>query len=317
MNCNKIKFDLSKQNKIKEFLYIFLKNIKLKVKNLYKSVSKLNFKEMEIIKNIEQEQVLFIVNFLEDDNKDEIQKTIKDFKKEEKIEFIIHPTCYFCCKTFKNQSELDLHKKECDLHQESTKLKSNESIVKKRVKTYNKTHICEICNVSCSTASDHAFHMMSHKDVDQPLVQKCFVCSICKKTILGVESMKRHRRRHLEVKNYKCDQCPRAFNCASLLKVHSRGLLNLILFLFFLRLNCFFFEIAVHTGERPYSCKYCNGTFSVKSNCVAHEIRHSTGAVKKFTCVFPNCYKEFLQKTGLTYHISKSHGKSYALVDIV
>lgn len=176
---------------------------------------------MEIIKNIEQEQVLFIVNFLEEDNKDEIQKTIKDFKKEEKIEFIIHPTCYFCCKTFKTQSELDLHNKEC----KSTKPSEP---VKRRVKSYNKIHKCGICKRTCPTASDLVFHLKSHKSVNQPLIPKCFVCKICDKPILGVDSMKRHKRRHLEVKGYKCDQCPRAFNCPSLLTVHSRGLLNLI-----------------------------------------------------------------------------------------
>lgn len=186
---------------------------------------------MEIIKNIEQEQVLFIVNFL-DDNEDDKIKNIKEIKKEEKLEFIIHPTCYFCSKTFKTQGDLDLHKKEspeCDLLIESAK--SRETIVNEiehrpeRVKTYNKIHTCEICEKTCPTASDLIFHMKGHQTVDdKQLVPQCFVCKVCKKPIIGIDSMKRHRRRHLEVKSYKCDQCPRAFNCASLLTVHSRGL---------------------------------------------------------------------------------------------
>lgn len=181
---------------------------------------------MEIVKNIEKEQVLFIVNFLEDEDESEV-KNIKEFIKDEKIDFVIHPTCYYCSKTFKNESELDLHKKEspeCDLLVESSK--SNNQNRTERVKTYNKIHKCEICKQTCSTASNLAFHMKSHETVDQPLVPKCFVCNICKKPIMGIDSMKRHKRRHVEVKSYKCNDCPRAFNCASLLAVHSRGLYN-------------------------------------------------------------------------------------------
>lgn len=260
---------------------------------------------MEIIKNIEEEQVLFIVNFLEDE--DEV-KNIKD----EKIDFVIHPTCYFCSKTFKSELELDLHKKkspECDLLVESTRA-NDQNRPSERVKTYNKMHKCGICKQTCSTASDLKFHMKSHLILDQPLVPQCFICKICKKPIIGIDSMNRHKRRHLEVKSYKCDHCPRAFNCASLLTVHSRGLFNLISnFNFFFKI---IFEILVHTGEKPFGCKYCDKTFSAKSNCVAHEIRHY-GFAKKFCCPFPNCDKQFQQKTGLAYHVAKSHDKNYII----
>lgn len=194
---------------------------------------------MEIIKNIKEEQVLFIVNFIEDEEEEEQAEVefIKEFKKDEQKDFVIHPTCYFCSKTFKNQSELDLHKEkspECDLLVESTNNHRPE-----RVKTYNKIHRCEICEQTCPTASDLILHMKSHQTVDELLVPKCFICKICKKPIMGYDSMKRHKRRHMEVKSYKCDHCPRAFNCASLLTVHSRGLFNYFFF-FIISVNfCF------------------------------------------------------------------------------
>lgn len=171
---------------------------------------------MEIIKNIEEEQVLFIVNFLDEDPPEEVKEI-----KTEKLNFVINPTCYFCNNSFKNQSELALHRKispGCDV------LKVKRPIERPgRVKTYNKNHTCEVCRKQCPTVSALTFHMQCHQDQRGKNLQS-FVCKVCNKSILGAESMKRHKRRHQEVKSYKCELCPRAFNCASLLAVHLRGL---------------------------------------------------------------------------------------------
>lgn len=177
---------------------------------------------MEIIKNIEEEQVLFIVNFLEDET-----EKITEIKKEDKIQFIIHPTCYFCKNTFKTQSELDLHKKEspeCDLLIESTKRPDEQPHVKNYPKNPSKNHICKICFKDCLTASILILHMKCHPTVTNIPVR--FHCKICNKTIFGELQMDRHRRKHLEMKRYKCDQCLKGFNCPSLLTVHLRGLFN-------------------------------------------------------------------------------------------
>ena len=62
-----------------------------------------------------------------------------------------------------------------------------------------------------------------------------------------------------------------------------------------------------HTGEQPYSCRYCERSFSISSNLQRH-IRNIHNREKPFKCV--KCNRCFGQQTNLDRHMKKhDHGQ--------
>jgi len=88
-------------------------------------------------------------------------------------------------------------------------------------------------------------HMKFHEKVPCPHCGKPYALS---KLNLHIESQHTSN----EDKRFKCDVCGKGFNASQPLKDH----------------------INIHTGEKPYKCKYCSATFASRGNHGMHERSH-------------------------------------------
>ena len=79
-------------------------------------------------------------------------------------------------------------------------------------------------------------------------------CIHCGK-LIGVRVMKRHiasQHTSNDLKKYRCDHCGKGFHEALRLKDH----------------------INIHTGEKPYKCKYCSACFASRGTHATHQKSH-------------------------------------------
>jgi len=83
-------------------------------------------------------------------------------------------------------------------------------------------------------------------------------------------------------KNYACDQCKAAFFSSKDLKRHALK----------------------HSGEKPYSCPFCDQKFTSPSSRVCH-IRTIHDKSQEFTC--PMCSKGFNQRSNMVKHLRTIH----------
>jgi len=106
--------------------------------------------------------------------------------------------------------------------------------------------ICDICS-----REYHNFELMQeHKRA----VHEKVPCTECGK-LIGVKLMKRHiQSAHTpnDLKKFRCDTCGKGFVTSSFLSDH----------------------INVHTGAKPYLCKYCPMGFASKGTHAMHEKNH-------------------------------------------
>ena len=171
----------------------------------------------------------------------------------------------WCLKCIEARSEVtQIGKTMKKIRQQEKKLKQKESGITKE------KEICPECGAKVTNVKQH---IKFKHEIDK---QKCPQCGKEFKNVLHLQShMKFHEKvpcphcgkpyvlsklnLHIEAqhtsnedKRFKCDICGKGFNANQPLKDH----------------------INIHTGEKPYKCKYCSASFASRGNHGMHERSH-------------------------------------------
>jgi len=154
------------------------------------------------------------------------------------------------------------------------KSSSHEKHFKKRVRSMEASHICNICAKRYMTSIGLKHHIMSHTG------ERPFQCDKCSSSFKAANALKRHQFVHSGSRDFKCDQCPKSFLSQQTLYAHSMThgeklhVCNYCQKRFFQLGNCKAHE-RLHTGERPYICDVCEKTFVQLSNLNSHKEKAS------------------------------------------
>ena len=68
-------------------------------------------------------------------------------------------------------------------------------------------------------------------------------------------------------------------------------------------------NLAIHSGLRPYKCKYCDKSFNDTSSLGKHHKLHESNNVRSFVCTI--CDKKFTTKHYLKFHEKKHNDVTY------
>lgn len=169
---------------------------------------------------------------------------------------------------------------------------------------------CSECHKKYRTNYDLNVHMSVHSGV------KNFGCSVCGKRFSSMKYLTHHYVVHTNVKSYQCTFCSESFSRTSTRNRHIKS---------------------VHSDERNYNCPHCQKSFKLmndvtthvkkvhvpleqrkrfkcrecdKSFCNStelreHELFHSSGGQKCFSCGI--CNMGYTSKASLISHVKRKH----------
>jgi len=131
-------------------------------------------------------------------------------------------------------------------------------------------HTCPHCSLTFTQALSLKRHLSVHSG------EKNFKCE-CGKSYRQIDSLKAHRKRHLEP-TIPCPYCVKHFYTKNELKSH----------------------VGIHTGEKPFKCDICPAAFVASSSLAAHRRQH------KKDNILPSCKlcgMQFTDRLLLTMHM--------------
>uniref|UniRef100_A0A3Q1H2E6 Zinc finger protein 407 n=1 Tax=Acanthochromis polyacanthus TaxID=80966 RepID=A0A3Q1H2E6_9TELE len=195
--------------------------------------------------------------------------------------------CVKCTDRFETEQELFIHIKEKheELLREVNKyvLEDTEQINREREE--NQGSVCKYCGKVCKSSNSMAFlaHIRTH-------TSKPFTCKICNFATAQLGDARNHVKRHLGMREYKCDICW-AFVMKKHLSTHLLG------------------KHGVGQRKEKFECKLCERSFSEKWALNNHMKLHS--GEKPYKCAWPSCHYAFLNLSAMKDHYRTHTEKSY------
>lgn len=136
-----------------------------------------------------------------------------------------------------------------------------------------KVYQCEICSKMCVSLSNLTSHRKIHTE------RRDFKCHLCPKAFKVKQDLTNHVGTHSGIKNYRCKICDKSFYKVAYMNIHVKN---------------------VHEKEKRYSCKDCGKEFNNTSNLNCH-VRIHTGE-RPYICKFASCNAKFNQSSSLVRH---------------
>ena len=148
------------------------------------------------------------------------------------------------------------------------------------IHTGEKPYKCKFCSSCFASQKTHRMHERGHTDD-----QKKFRCDVCGKGFLRNSFLSDHTNVHTGEKPYKCKFCSKCFASLGTHATHERGHTEKkyicdICDKGFLSNSLLSDHINIHTGEKPYKCKFCSSCFASLEQHAKHERRHIKSGVK-------------------------------------
>ena len=218
-----------------------------------------------------------VVTYKDRSSGEEIKTTVLDLVKSVRSEKApSKPSCLICEKTFKKRIHLEnhifmLHSNHkphvCEFCQKSFKMESNMNLHKKSMhKDLLKCVTCDLCGVNCLTQEK----LDSHKVMSCPKRSRNFKCEICKYNTNKKTHFDQHMRSHTttERDKFTCPVCSKVLSSNSALNNHVQAVHStdapfkcaICGTAFKTRQHAKIHQMRVH-GKPNYTCDICNKSF--------------------------------------------------------
>lgn len=133
---------------------------------------------------------------------------------------------------------------------------------------------CTYCPRTFNSATSMRFHIMGHED------NRPFLCTFCGKKFLSSYKLSRHtKEEHTPGYIFSCSHCDKTFESRGRLYYHRKSVHNQTTIVLtcdickrnFANRKCLVQHMKIHTGKKPYKCRYCGMSFAQAAGKRGHE----------------------------------------------